>query len=110
MIFFVIISNFSLTLVNLYLVWRLWRWRSSLAQITATLTKVERRVHAVLAPAPVVITKGEKGTHQLRERYHQLELQLENLSKIVTLLTLVSRIWQRQARRRYFAKLQLRKI
>ncbi|MGK7875447.1 MAG: hypothetical protein AB4426_19740 [Xenococcaceae cyanobacterium] len=99
MVTFVVIFNLLIALVNLFIAWRIWKLRRVLANVADTLINVERSIHSVLAPAPEVIAKGQKGTNNLRERYQKLELQLQRLGQILTILSLGYKIWQRQSRR-----------
>ncbi|ACK71772.1 conserved hypothetical protein [Gloeothece citriformis PCC 7424] len=98
MLIFVIICNFVLSTLNLYIALRLWRLRRTLKRITRTLTFVERRIDTIFTPAPQFVIKGQQGTHALRLYYQQLSFQLEQVQKLIRLINLGLRIWQRQAR------------
>ena len=98
MVTVVFIGNLLISLGNLYVAWRIWKFRQAIAKVTTILTKVERRIHLVLSPAPGAIAKGEKGTHHLREHYQKLELQMQRVEQVLLLINLGYRIWQRQSR------------
>lgn len=101
MLIFVIIFNFLLTLLNLYVAFRLWKLRQVLARVSGILNRVERRIDRIFYPAPEVILIGQEGTYHLRVRYQILISQLERLQQILMLVTLGIGIWQRQRKKRY---------
>ena len=96
MLIFVVVCNLFLALVNLYIALRIWKLRKVLANVTETLTNVERRVHRVLYPSPVVISKAQTGTAGLRESYRRLEMQMQKLQQVLVLLNFGYRMWQRK--------------
>jgi hypothetical protein len=98
MLIFVIVFNLFLTLFNLYIAFRLWRLRRVLARVAKTLTMVERRLHRIFYPAPEVVLRGKQGTHELRQRYQRLLVQIELIEKIFSLVSLGIGIWRRQMR------------
>lgn len=98
MVVFIIIFNLSLTLLNLYIAIRLWQLRHLLLKVTRTLTRVERRIHKIIYPAPEFILTGQQGTYTLHKSYHKLLFQMELVIKILSLVTFGSKIWQRQRR------------
>jgi hypothetical protein len=100
MFLFVICFNCLLTLLNLYLVFRLIQLRGVLARVTRTLTYVERRIHRIFYPAPDYILMGGQGTQRLRAYYQILGLQLASLQPILILISLGIRFWHRQGKRR----------
>jgi cell division protein FtsB len=99
MLLFVILFNLLVALVNFYLVLRLWQLRQGLARVTRTLTKVERRIDRIFYPAPEFVFQGQQGTQHLRQVYQKLEHQLEQLQKILMLVNLGRRIWQKRPRK-----------
>jgi len=98
MIQFVVIVNLLITLVNLFIAWRIWQLGCKLANIADCLTNLERSTHKVLLVAPEVILKLERGSCSLRERYGLLTVQLQRGQQILTLLNLGMKIWQGQFR------------
>jgi hypothetical protein len=98
MLIFVIVFNLFLTLFNLYIAFRLWKLRRVLARVTKTLTMVERRLHRIFYPAPEIVLKGKQGTHELRQHYQRLLVQVELIEKILGLVSLGVGIWRRQLR------------
>ena len=98
MLTFVVIFNLLITLLNLWIIWKIFQMRRMLRRITETLAHIEQRVHSVLYPAPELILRGQTGTHYLRERYLVLEQQLQRLSNILSLLRLGFKLWPRQVK------------
>ena len=94
MLTFVVIFNLLITLLNLWIIWKIFQMRQVLRRITEALAHIEQRVHAVLYPAPELILRGQTGTHYLRERYLVLGQQLQQLNKILSLLRLGFTLWQ----------------
>lgn len=97
MLIFVVIFNLVLTLFNLYIVLRLWKLRRLMVRITETLTRLEECIHSIFYNAPQIVFQGQTGTHRLRQSYQSLELQIQQLQKVLALVTLGVRIWQRQS-------------
>jgi hypothetical protein len=96
MVTFVVIFNLLLTLVNLYIVFRLWKLWRLLVRITETLTRVERRLHAIFYPAPAFVLQGQTEASHLRQTYQKLEYQLQQLQQVITFINVVAILWQRQ--------------
>jgi uncharacterized protein YoxC len=93
MVIFVVICNLLITLLNIYILTKILRWRKNLATAARTLTMVEKRVHAVLEPAPKFVSKGEKGTNYLHYQIKKLEFELEQLQKLGAVFGLGYRFW-----------------
>jgi len=98
MLVFIIIFNLALALLNLYIAIRLWQLRYFLIRVNKTLTKLDRRIHKILLPAPDVILKGYTGTHALHQNYHRLLFQIELITKILSLANWGIKIWYRQGK------------
>jgi hypothetical protein len=82
MLIFVIAFNLSLTVLNLYVAYRLWRWRQYLIRATLTLERLEGYCDRILNPAPELIFKGRSGSHRLRQFHLQLGQCLAQLNLI----------------------------
>ncbi len=94
MINVVISFNLLLVTVNLYIAWRIWKLSLFLVKVTETLKNVERITYSVLHGAPPPILGLQQGTHNLKQSYTQLEAQIQQLQKIITLLSLVTNLWR----------------
>jgi hypothetical protein len=88
----VVILNVLISLLCIYVAWQVWNLRRTLAAAAAVLSDVERNTYAVLHGAPKAISQGQLGVHGLRERYQQLEVQLQKLQQVLILLSLIQRI------------------
>ena len=93
MLIFVISFNLLLVATNLYLAWRIWKLRLTLVKITETLNNVEKIIYNVFHQAPPPILGVQRGTRNLKQSYIRLELQLQKLRKILTLLNLLTNFW-----------------
>jgi len=99
MVTVVVVLNLLISLLCLYVAWRVWNLRRVLAATADALTLAERNTYNVLHGAPNAIYTGQLGVEGLRERYQQLNLQLQRLQQVLTLLGLVQSIWRTTSRR-----------
>lgn len=107
----VVVFNVLLSLLCLYVAWRVWNLRRALAAAANVLTSVERSTYAVLHGAPQNIYVGQSGVQGLGERYQQLELQLQRVQQVLTLLGLVQGVLRSVLRtRRSSAKVRLSEL
>ncbi len=100
----VVVTNFFLSLVCLFVAWKIWQLRRTLAQVADTLLSVERNTHNILYGAPKAISQGQVGTAQLRKHYQQLEPQLQRARQSLALLSLGLGLWQRRSRTQFARK------
>lgn len=98
----VIAVNLFITGVNCYIAWRVWQWRHKFRKTARVLTKVERRCYSVLSPAPKIIMTGQQGTQTLKQLYGQLNRQLQQLQKLLTVLGWMPLLWRSLRRRKRF--------
>ena len=92
MLAIVIIFNFLISLLCLYIAWRVWHLRQVLAATTDMMIAAERSVHKVLKQAPDAIAKGEMGAYRLQKIYQRLELQIKQVQQVLMLLGLVNSV------------------
>ncbi len=92
MITLVVIFNLLITLVNLFLAWRIWQLGRWLANLADTLTKVEHSTHLVLCSAPEVILKPGRDADHLRGYYRRAYLQMQRGKQVLTLFNLGMKI------------------
>lgn len=97
MVTLVVTINLLLALGCFYLAWKVWQFRRAIAIAADALLIAEQRTHAVLHGAPDAILRGQVGTHQLRQRYQQLEPQYQQVRKALALLSLGQTVWRRRA-------------
>lgn len=93
----VLIININLAIAGLcwYGVWRVLKIRRALAIAVRGLDIAERSTHNVLYGAPQAIMKGQLGIYRLRQRYQGLELQLQRLQMVLSLLSFGQMAWSR---------------
>ncbi len=92
MITFVVVFNVLLSLLCLYVAWQLWNLRRSLAITADVVALFERDTYNALHGAPQAISQGQLGVNNLRSGYQQLEIQLQRVQQILSLLSLAPRI------------------
>jgi hypothetical protein len=93
MVTVVIVLNCLIACVCLFAAWQMLKLRRKLAGIANMLIAAERSTHAVLSKAPNTVIKGQSGIYQLRQRYQQLEPQVQRLRQVMVLLRLGQTIW-----------------
>jgi len=77
-----------------------WKLRQALAITADVVTVFERNTYLVLHGAPQAIYNGQLGICGLRERYQQLDRQLQQVQQVLTILGLLQRILRFGRRRR----------
>ncbi|MEG4484557.1 hypothetical protein [Microcoleus sp. D2_18a_B4] len=95
----VIIINLLISLVCFYIAARVWKIRRTIARLELRIAAMERRSSNVLSTSPGFLGKRQQGTRQLRRRYQQLELQLQQVQQLLGLLGLGRMLWSRRDRR-----------
>ena len=100
MVTIVVVLNVLISLVCLYVAWQVWNLRRTLVAVVDALTIAERNTYAVLHGAPNAIYKGQLGVHGMRERYQQLELQLQQVQQVLTVLGLLQSLLRPRLRLR----------
>ncbi|MBD2329643.1 hypothetical protein [Alkalinema sp. FACHB-956] len=84
----ILILNGFLATFCFYIAWRVWQFRRVLIQATAALDTAEQATHRVLQDAPEAILQGQISTRQLRQRYRQLEVNLRQAEKALSIVRL----------------------
>jgi hypothetical protein len=90
----VVVLNVLISLLCLYVAWQVWNLRRALAATTDAVLLAERNTYNLLHNAPQAISQGQVGVQGARESYQQLELQLQKVQQVLTLLSLVQRVWR----------------
>ncbi len=98
MVKIVVLINTLISVILLYLAWRVWQWRLLWTKITNWFTLAEVCTHAVLYKAPEAIFLSQHEIYNWRQKNQILELQLQQLQKAIGLLKLGWRIWRRYLR------------
>ncbi|MBD0303726.1 MAG: hypothetical protein ICV85_16630 [Tolypothrix sp. T3-bin4] len=88
-----------MSLMLFYAAWRMRQLKQQLSIIANTLTAYERRSHALLYQAPETIYFAQQNIYNLRQGNQSLELQIQQVRQIVSLLFLGRQVWRRSFRR-----------
>lgn len=108
MIIFIIIFNLLITLINIYLVLKIWKLRQLLMNVTDALQKSEVNARILFKLSPKLLLKQQKKLLDRRKNYQKLKIQIEQLRKILTIVLWVIKIWQRQTKLIPASSLKLR--
>ena len=98
MVTVVVVINVLISIVCLYVAWRIGKLRRRIAKLADKIIAAERGTHAVLRKAPTGILKGQQGAQHLQERYQQLENRLQRLQQVLMLLSVGQKVWQGRRR------------
>ena len=85
----VIVINLGISLLCLFVAWKIWQLRKTFSQVADTLINAERQTHNVLYGAPNAIIKGQQGTRKLRTQYGRLSEQLAKVRQLLAVATLL---------------------
>jgi predicted negative regulator of RcsB-dependent stress response len=102
MVILVILVNTLISLILLYVAWRVWQLKQQLAYIADRLTVYESFTHTVLNKAPENIYLSQENIYNLRQKNQVLKMQIQQVRQIISLLLQGQQIWQR-----YFRRLEL---
>ncbi len=92
MLIFVLIVNLFLSFLNFYIAFRLWKLRRRLERVTEAFSRLEGCIQQIFSPAPEIILQGQQNTHNLRESYRKLLLQLVPLEQMLLFISLARRM------------------
>ncbi|MEG3924397.1 hypothetical protein [Microcoleus sp. T3_D1] len=95
----VVIINLMISLVCFYIAAKVGKIRRTIARLELRIAAMERCSSNVLSTSPGFLGKRQQGTRQLRGRYQQLELQLQQVQQLLGLLGLGRMLWSRRDRR-----------
>jgi predicted PurR-regulated permease PerM len=102
MVILVILVNTLISLILLYVAWRVWQLKQQLAYIADSLTTYEICTHTALNKAPENIYLSQENIYSLRQRNQVLQMQIQQVRQIISLLLLGRQILERS-----FPKLEL---
>jgi hypothetical protein len=100
MISIVLAINIGVSILCWYLVLKILKIRRALTTAVRGLEIADRSTHNVLYRAPEAIARGQVGIYQLRQRYQRLELQLQKLQTILSILSWLQVAWVRVSPKR----------
>ena len=94
----VVIINLLISLVCFYIAAKVWKIGRTIARFEIRIAAIERCSSNVLSTSPDFLGKRQQGVRQLRWRYQQLELQLQQVQQLLGLLGLGRMLWRRRDR------------
>lgn len=86
MVTWVVGINGAIALILGLLAWRLWKLRSSLAQVNQVLVDMEQDSQGALAGMQASLVSGEHSVQQLGGRYRHVNQQLKQVKQVLLLL------------------------
>jgi cell division protein FtsB len=104
MLTFVLVVNILLSLLGFYLAWKIWQVSRTLSNVADSIARAEQSTNQGLRQSPTAIAVAEQGTGRLREKYRQLNLQIQQLQKILSVLKTIRGFWQRRSRSRRYSQ------
>ena len=102
MVILVVIINTLISVILLHVAWRVWQLKQQLEYIADRLTTYESCTNAALNKAPENIYLSQQNIYNLRQKNQVLQMQIQQVRQIISLLLLGRQIWQR-----YFRRLEL---
>ena len=91
----VVVINTIISLLLFYIAWRVWKLKQWIGCIADKLNAYERHTHAVLYKAPENIEISQQKIYSLRQGNEKLQVQIQQVRQIISLLLLGKRFWGR---------------
>jgi hypothetical protein len=95
MVVTIVIINVLIASILLYIARRIWLLRQRIQRINNTLIAVNRSAGAALAGTPNAIYQGQMGIYQLKQRNEPLQIQIQRVRQVLSLLSIGQQAWQR---------------
>lgn len=95
MVTIVVIFNLIIAAILLYVARRVWLIRLKLRRINNKLIAIERGIQVALSSTPNAIYRGQMGIYQLKQGNEPLQLQIQRMRQVLSLLTIGQQTWQR---------------
>lgn len=100
MVIIVIVINTFISLLCLSLARKIGVLTLTINRLEKRLVLMEQRTRFVLEKAPNFIDSGQRGSHQLRQNYHQLQVKLQQLQQALGLISLAVKFWPKAGKTR----------
>ncbi|RCJ14737.1 hypothetical protein A6S26_08670 [Nostoc sp. ATCC 43529] len=100
MVILVVTINTFISLILLYIALQVWQLKQRLASVADSLTAYEICTHTTLHQAPENIYLNQQNIYNLRQRNQALQIQIQQVQQIISLILLGRQIWQRYFQRR----------
>ena len=88
----VIIINVLISVICLYLAWKLWQIGQQVENAARAVLDAERVTYDVLNPSPDAIAPATIGIRNLRQQYQQLEEQLDRIERLLAIANILAKI------------------
>lgn len=98
MVTVVVVLNTLISLILLYVAWQVWKLKQKLEIVADRLAAYERCSHAVLYATPEKIYIAQQSIYNLRQGNQKLEVQIQQVRQIISLLFLGRQVWRRSFR------------
>lgn len=98
MVTIVVVINTLISLMLLYAAWQVWKLKQKLRIVADRLAAYERCSHAVLYAVPEKIYTTQQNIYNLRQGNQNLEVQIQQVRQIISLLFLGRQVWRRSFR------------
>jgi hypothetical protein len=95
MVKIVVLINTLMSLLLLYIAWRVWKLKQWIESIADQLNAYEQNTHALLYQAPENIDITQEKIYSLRQRNQKLQLEIQQVRQIISLLLLLKGFWGR---------------
>lgn len=95
MVQIVIAINLLISLCCFFVAWKFWQLRGILRRVENVVLVMELYSYNVLRAGPKILGLRQQRAAKLRQRYRQLQLQLQQLRQILNLLNLGWKMWFR---------------
>ena len=99
MVIIVVLVNIFISVLLLYGAWRVCLLKKQIAFIGDLLLEYERCSHNLLYRAPANIYLGQQNLQNLRHSNQGLQIQIQQVKQILSLLLLGQRTWERYVRK-----------
>lgn len=96
MITVVVTINILISVILLYVAWRVWLLKRSFTNLKNALNTASRNSHAVLSTTTNFLSARQIVIKNLRQRNQGLESQFQKSTQALSLLLIVSRFWRRR--------------
>ncbi|MEJ1935080.1 hypothetical protein WDZ92_33195 [Nostoc sp. NIES-2111] len=95
MVTIVVVINIFISLMLLYVALRVWQLKKQIVLISDRLLDCERCSHELLYQAPTNINLAQQNIQNLRQSKQGLQMQIQQVRQIISLLLLGQRTWGR---------------
>ncbi|AFY47665.1 hypothetical protein Nos7524_1799 [Nostoc sp. PCC 7524] len=99
MVTLVVVINTLISIMLLCVAWQVWQLKRKIAFIGDRLTDYERCSHDLLYQAPANLYLGQQNLQNLRQSNQALQIQIQQVRQIISILLLGQRTWRRYIRK-----------